>query len=638
MASQKTIAARAAKTYQLVPVDDLTGGIDLRRTPSLMSTDRARTIRNFSLSEAGALKVDYGFVQHSTTSLGANPIQGAGRVYLSSNVFTLAGYQGGVYKPSDTNGAWGAAVYSTRSASNQMFFPHDRDLVAVFDGDNRPVKSANAGAGSSWTWMGINAPSSKAVASSQSTATAGSFIAANEYEFSYAYVDDELGHLSNESTAVSTYTMGSSGAVNLVCSNSTDPQVDTIYAYARNKTAGDSIRRRAGSVAVSSGANSTISLTSTAWTANAETPTNHDVPLAWAFGVVWKNRWWVRHPTIKNRLHFSELWQPQSYPALYYIDIPFEKGDDIKASVPQGDILVVFGGTKPYLIIGQTSLDFEVKPSLGETGALGPRAAVALENGIIHASYQGVHIFDGATDRLLTFDIDPGWRDLISHATNAELSKVAVVYHDLRKELRVSVPRLYPTAAPGEWILDLNRTRLEETAAWTSTDRALGGYLPWSGNEINAGDQGRLFSWDSSRGLLFEESRGTAANGSNLTAVYEGPTQTVGRHRARWIDTLAEFRQSAGTLTAELTVDGVSQGSQSVNIGSRLVFYGDSTFTYGDSSRLYGGTDRNFTVLTWPLGADGYAAKLNLTYVGQDQYKHYTYAHGIVPETAPRGL
>ena len=393
--------------------------------------------------------------------------------------------------------------------------------------------------------MGIDAPSSAGTISSVSTATAGSFIAGDEYELSYAYVDDELGHASNESSA-STYMMGSSGALKVVVSNSTDPQTDTIYVYARNKTATDSIRRRAGSVAQSTGTDSTITLTSTAWTANAEAPSNHDVPLAFAFGVAWKNRWWARHPTITNRLHFSELFQPQSFPALYYVDIPFERGDAIKAFVPQGDTLVVFGGTKPYLIIGQTSLDFEVKPSLAEAGAFGPRAVVAVENGVIHANYQGVYIFDGATDRLLTHDIDPGWRDLVSNATQAALAMIAVVYHNLRKEVRIAVPRLYPIAAAGEWILDLDRTRLDETAAWTSTDRAIGGYVPWQGNEVSAGNQGRLFAWDSSRGLLFEESQGTAANGSALTAVYEGPTLTAGRHHARWINTLLEFRQSAG--------------------------------------------------------------------------------------------
>ncbi len=637
MQQLKTTSGRVQSTYQVVPIDDLTGGVDLRHTPSLLKPHRARTIRNFSLSEPGALEVAYGYTQHSTTSLGANRCQGGERVYLSSNVFTLVAYEGGVYKPSDTNGAWGSAVYSSIASTVQAFFPYDRDLVMVLDGTNRPRKSDNDGAGSSWTLVGITGPSSACTPSSLSTATAGSFISGSEYEFTYAYVDDKTGEISNEVTTVSTLTMGSTGAVKVLCSKSTDAQVDTIYVYARNKTAGDSVRRRAGSVAQSTAANSTVTIASTAWTANAEAPTDHDVPLAFAFGVKWKNRWWMKHPTIGNRLHFSELFL-SAFPALYYVDIPFERGDEIKAIIAQGDTLVIFGGTKPYLIIGQTSLDFEVKPSLGVAGAFGPRSVAAIENGILHANPQGVHIFDGATDRVLTFDIDPAWRDLVAHASNAEMENVALVYDEITKELRIAMPRVYPTGAAGEWILDLNRTRLNEESAWTSTDRQIGGYIAWQGNEPLTGDQGRLFSWHTSNGILNEERTGQSANGSNLTAVYEGPTQTTGRHRSRWIDTMLEFRQSAGVLTAELTVDGVGMGAQTVDIGSGLILYGDSSYLYGDSSRLYGGVDRSYKHLNQPLGAEGYAGKLTLTYVGQSNYRHYTYAHGILPESRPRGL
>ena len=635
MAQKKSIPARIAKDYQLVPVDDLTGGVDLRRTPSLLPANRARTLRNFSLAEQGALRVDYGYQSFSSGVSTGGRAEGGQRGYLCRDVFTLMAENGFVYKVDDSGSTWSTAVYSTISPTNQVHFPHDRDIVLVLDGVNRPRKSDNDDIGSSWTLAGIDSPSSAATVSSLS---AGTFISGSEYEFTYAYVDDKTGHISNESSARSTYTMGSTGGVSVVVSNSTDPQVDTVYIYARNKTAGDSVRRRAGSVAQStSSSNSTVSITSTAWTANAEAPTNHDVPLAFAFGVFWKNRFWARHPTIKNRLHFSELFQPQSFPALYYVDIPFERGDEIKAMVPQGDTLVIFGGTKPYLIIGQTSLDFEVKPSLGEAGAFGPRAAVAVEYGVLHANYQGVHIFDGATDRLLSFDIDPAWRDLVSQTSAANLALVAMVYHELRHEVRIAVPRLFPTAAAGEWILDLNRTRLTGDAAWTSTDRTIGGYIIWNGNEATAGNQGRLFSWHSSLALVSEESTGTSANGSNLVSVYEGPTLTTGRHMARWIDTRVEFRPSGGTLTAELKVDGLTQGSQAIDIGSGLTPY-DSTAGYDDAGSNYDGSDRLYRHLNWPLSANGYAATMTLNYAGKDAHRFYTYAHGIRPETNPRNL
>jgi hypothetical protein len=87
-----------------------------------------------------------------------------------------------------------------------------------------------------------------------------------------------------------------------------------------------------------------------------------------SFGVVWKNRWWARSATRTNRLHFTQLFQPQSWPSLFYIDIPFERGDGITALQPLGDALLIFGQTKIFVIIGQTSLDFEVRPDGGFAG------------------------------------------------------------------------------------------------------------------------------------------------------------------------------------------------------------------------------------------------------------------------------
>jgi hypothetical protein len=75
-------------------------------------------------------------------------------------------------------------------------------------------------------------------------------------------------------------------------------------------------------------------------------PNDHDLPTASSFGVVWKNRWWARDATTTNRIKFTQLFMPQAWPALFYIDIPFERGDAIQALVPLGDALLVFGTTK----------------------------------------------------------------------------------------------------------------------------------------------------------------------------------------------------------------------------------------------------------------------------------------------------
>jgi hypothetical protein len=626
----KSRTPSASRRYQLIEVGDLTGGLDLRRSPSLLASDRSRTLKNFALTNPGELVVRPGYRQFSTTNLGNFRIQGGQRIYLTSTTATRLAWNGAVYSLTDGGVLDSTAVYSTISSTNQVFFPHDRELVAVMDGVNRPRKSTDA---VTWTLMGIEAGSSSCVLSS----VGGGSLSSAEFEVAATFKDRGTGFESNGTTG-STITLGATGAIAVTVSNSTDAQVEAIVLYARNKTAGETVLRKISSAAMQggAGANSTYTITSSNWSANAEIPTNHNVPDAFKFAVPWKNRWWAAHPTVGNRIHFTELFLNQAWPILFFIDIPFERGDSITALVPQGDTLLVFGQSKVFLIIGQTSLDFEVRPSAGaQAGCLGPRAAIAIENGVIHASAEGVFIFDGATDKYLGFDIETGWRDLIGNTAASDLSNVAVVYHFTQKELRIAVPRLYPTGVVGEWILDLNRTREQEEPAWTSTDRTIGGYILFAGNEATVGQRGFLLSWhNSTQGTVWTESTGTTANSSNMTAEYEGPDFSMGIHRARLIDVRGEYEPHGGAFSIEPIVDGVSQGVQSVTIGSGLAVYGTAVYGTG----VYAGSGRRMFHVMQPLGAEGRTLRLKQTYVGQEAFRMFSYQMSFVPESMPRGF
>lgn len=629
MAGLKTRSPKAARVAQVIEYTDLSGGLDLRRSPTLMEPNRARVLRNYALSEPGALVVRPGYRVFSSNSLGSGRIQGGQRAYLASTQITLVAYEGAVYEVRDAGNINSTALHSTISTAASVFFPYDRTLVAVMDGANRPRKSTD---GLTWSLMGIDAGSSAAAVSSLSSGT----LSASEFEVAYSYKDRGLAHESNVSTG-STVTLGATGAIHVTVSNSTDTQVDAIVLYARNKTAGEAVLRKVSSAAMQGGAgsNSTYRITSSGWSANDEAPTNHDVPTAYQFATVWKNRWWARSGTVGNRLHFTELFQPQSWPTLFFIDIPFERGDEITAIIPQGDTLLVFGQSKVFLVIGQTSLDFEVRPSAGaQAGALGPRCVDVIEQGILHASAEGLFLFDGATDKYLTFDIEPGWKDLIQNTASTTLERIDLVYEFRNKEIRAAVPRLYPRSALGEWVLDLNRTRELGQPAWTDTDRDIAGYIHLDGDEPTAGNRGRLLSWPSTGGRIFEESTGTTANSSNMTAEYEGPHSALGLQRARIIRSFVEYEPNGGAWSVEVLTDGVSDGSQGVPIGSAGSVYGSALYGSG----LYAGSGRKTAPLMHQLSCEGRTVWMKTSYTGQASFRHFTYAHEIVPESAPRGF
>jgi hypothetical protein len=629
----KTQRAVNGKAYQLLPVTDLSGGIDLRSAQTLLKTERSRLLVNWSLEQPGALVVRPGFLKFSTSNLGNSRPQGGQRVYLNtaipsaaSTAFTLLGWNGGVYNLSDSGG-WLSTTpqLSGLSTVNDLWFPHDRDLVAVMDGSTTPWKSTN---GSSWTKMGIDRPSTGGTLSSGGSGN----LSTSEFEFGFTYKDRDLAHESNGPVTGSTIRLTATGSIAIVVPNSTQPAVDSIVVYARNKTSGETVRRRASSQAQSAGASSTIVITSSNWSSNDEEPTDHNPPTVLSFGVVWKNRWWARSATVKNRIHFTQLFQPQSWPTLFYLDIPFERGDEIRALVPMGDTLIVFGTTKIYLLVGQTSLDFEVRPTIdSQEGAFGPFATGVVENGVIHVGANGVYIFDGTTDKYLSFDIEPGWRDLVKSAQVADLNRIAVCYDGQRKEVRISIPRRYPSGVFGEWILDLNRTR-QGSEAWTATDRTIGGYIQFNGPEASAGDRGRIFSWHSSMATVFEESTGTTANSSNMVADYEGPGLTLGNIHGRWIDVYGEYEPNDGAFTVEAVIDGVSAGSRTVNIGSGQARYGSAVY----GTAVYAGQGRRMFYVTHPLSADGRTYVQKAQYSGTQTFKWFTYTPGLVPETRSR--
>lgn len=620
---------RVDDRYQSVTIPGPTKGIDLRPAQTALDPRQARMLVNVTLREPETLVVRDGW----TRMLSAGPpiIQGGRRIYLRATVPSTTSYQqmliardGAIYTISDS-GAF-AIVYSGMSTSALVEFVSDQDMVAAFHGSSMIVKSTN---GSSWTRFGI--PRAFATVPTLSTLSTGG-LSSGEYQLDFTYKDRDLLWESNGGVGSTITLSASSGAIRVVVPNSTDPQVDAVVVYARKVTAGETVLRKVSSVALGTGS-STLVVTSTAWTVNAEIPTDHDPPPALDFGVVWKNRWWGLNG---NRLHFSQLFQPQAWPPTFNVVIPFRQGDEARAIVALGDVLLIFGSIQIFVVHSDTALNFEIRPALAsEDGALGPRAVAVLDEGVLHGGASGVYLFDGTRDRLWSANIGPGWMDLIGNVAAAQLRSVAMVYDSRDKEVRIAVPRRYPSGAAGEWVLDMTQTRIQGGAAWTSTDRDVGGYIPWDGPEVSAGNHRRLWSWNSTNASLYEENVGETANGAAMVASYEGPEIAVPSVlRARWIDVRGEYEPRAGSVALEPTVDGQSQGTQIVPLGANLSVYG--TALYG--SGTYTGAGRRQFHRHMPLSADGRTFALTMTYTGPSRWRLFRYDVGMVPEAAPRAF
>ena len=58
-----------ARTSQILPIEDLSGGLDLRSAPSAVKPNRARRLTNWSTEQSGALVVRAGWQRYTTTTI-----------------------------------------------------------------------------------------------------------------------------------------------------------------------------------------------------------------------------------------------------------------------------------------------------------------------------------------------------------------------------------------------------------------------------------------------------------------------------------------------------------------------------------------------------------------------------------------
>src|SRR3990167_2626649 len=95
----KSRRALVSNVPQAIPVSDLTGGVDLRRSQTLLDPSRGRTYLNQSLEEPGALVVRHGYTLASSAAIFAGAPQGGGRIYLKNTAFSLVAGGGGLHAP-----------------------------------------------------------------------------------------------------------------------------------------------------------------------------------------------------------------------------------------------------------------------------------------------------------------------------------------------------------------------------------------------------------------------------------------------------------------------------------------------------------------------------------------------------------
>ncbi len=98
-----------------------------------------------------------------------------------------------------------------------------------------------------------------------------------------------------------------------------------------------------------------------------------------------------------NALKWSQVLNPEKWPDANVTLVGSEPGDAIMGLASVGRYLLIFKNYSTWILAGDSEENFTVKRLLGNIGCIDSRSIVEYENGIIWASWQGIHMIDGST-------------------------------------------------------------------------------------------------------------------------------------------------------------------------------------------------------------------------------------------------
>jgi hypothetical protein len=148
-----------------------------------------------------------------------------------------------------------------------------------------------------------------------------------------------------------------------------------------------------------------------------------------------KNFLFMAHTTANpSRLHFSEVINLESWPALNFIDISPNDGDWITGLLPFDDYLIITKQRSVWVLVGTGTSDFEVKRIHSGIGCVAPRSLVRMGDLFGFASTEGFYLSDITKPVLITERLKDTWDGL----NKRRLSQIAAEFYD--HKLRIDAP------------------------------------------------------------------------------------------------------------------------------------------------------------------------------------------------------
>jgi len=296
---------------------------------------------------------------------------------------------------------------------------------ALFLGEETNQKVENDGTVSKW---GIAPPD---IAPTLAIGVAGSLT--GDYYFKFTYVR-KVGSLlvqeSNPSPA-SVVIAATSDKIDVTCTASGDSQVThiRIYRTLADPAGGDTgefyyDQEISGTTATSEYVDSFL---------GTLIEVNNDEPPSGIDCIGGPGQYNRLFAGVNNKLYFSKALKPESWPALYYVEVgtPY---DQLLSLQDWGGSVFMFTKETIYSLQGTDPSTFYPNKTLVERGLFSKQAIVKTEKGIIYLSYDGIYLFNGQVEQKISGKVDALFRGDIVNGINplnkAHIDTCWLAYHN----------------------------------------------------------------------------------------------------------------------------------------------------------------------------------------------------------------
>ena len=216
-------------------------------------------------------------------------------------------------------------------------------------------------------------------------------------------------------------------------------------------------------------------------------------PTGASYQSVHQNRLWLGHSSSNpSRVYFSDALNQGSWPALNFIDVSPQDGDEITAIMEFSSVIVVFKQHSVYVITGDSVDNFALTRIHVGVGCVAPASVTIVEMAakqfLAWVSDVGVYFSDLNSPTLATRRLQPTWDGLNGHKLDVA---AAGFFQD---EFWVSLPSGQQIANDTVLMMDTLRDCWDERTSW-----GFSGYVVF-----REGGKEKFLAADASVGQVYE--------------------------------------------------------------------------------------------------------------------------------------